>query len=1035
MGKALYAVFFVFYLPELCFSTPNELIPIANYLECLNDNKCNAVHLGSLTGLDTLGDANLGIYDNTCGTNNNEPNPFNSRSFWNEAGVWFTFTTGPDPAPLIVIDGRSDPQNSGDDIDVEMAVYSPVGGRCDRIFQFVTGSRPYNGLDDRLLLMCPKPNTTYYILVDGANTSPGGIAGTFGLAVYQPDIKEGADVICDAPFVGAVPESGVLEIEGQWSNFCATGTGDPSTAAFSTQVGVWFEFEAPSSGHVLVEGIGEEAFFPLGIQLGVIGTVDGKCDHPELMEFASKYDNSDLDETLEVTCLEGGKRYWVLVDGFGDGGIGVFSLNISDAGDITPRTYLDTTICSGDQLEVGSSVYATSGQFIDTIQIFEGCDSIVFTNLKVLEPIAIEVLQISPGRGLGAQNGHARVNVSGGTGNYVISWSNGESGFDAFRLEGNQEWCVEVVDDLGCFARVCFLMDLKTFITANLVGDTLNCAGDNDGAIGFSFGNGVPPYTYSVLGMPGGIANESSLLTDGEKQEIEGLPAGIYQIKVNDNFSDTIFQVKIESPSPIEINWQIQQPISCFGACDGVVSANASGGVGGFNLVWENSAQESVEPSNLCAGQYSVRAIDGNGCKASLDIPVEEPQQIEVRATVMNHVSCFEGSDGRLEANTTFPGLNYAWSNGGTDRIIEGLSAGVFRITVSDQNGCEAYSEATIIEPEAPLEVVLSVDQAISCFNSFDGILDAKAYGPGNNIQYLWNDGSVNPQNNNLASGFYSVTVTNESGCTATDSLLLEQPAQLVANLEVQSISCNAPELGGTIRINNIAGGNPDYSYSINNSSFTSNPEFLNLNEGEYLITIRDQSNCKITLQSFIEGPPELSVDLGPDLFLQLGDSLTLKPAYKGNHLVFEWFDSDNLTEQGFFPNFPIKPIFSGKYSVVITDTLHQCSASDEIQVVVDKSKPFLMANAFSPNGDGANDEFGVFFRSDIDAIKTFRVFDRFGNLLFESSNMLAENDTRGWDGTFKGQELPSGIYVYYLVARFIDGRDQVLSGDVMLVR
>ncbi|MEM7248125.1 MAG: NHLP bacteriocin system secretion protein, partial [Acidobacteriota bacterium] len=268
------------------------------------------------------------------------------------------------------------------------------------------------------------------------------------------------------------------------------------TEAFSTQVGVWFEFAAPPSGHVIVDGLADQSIFPLGLQLAVLGTDDGTCTG-NFVEFGSHFSDEDLDESVEVSCLKGGQSYWVLIDGFGAGGIGAFTLDIRDAGDITPRYSLVETICAGESLEVANSIYTETGTYADTINIYEGCDSIVFTDLTVLEPISIQVLQTEPAMGLGAENGRAEAVVAGGSGNYQINWCNGEVGTEAVSLVGNTECCIEVTDDLGCTGNICFTVDLVTLIDFSFAGDSLSCFGETDGVIEFSVDQGIAPYNYT----------------------------------------------------------------------------------------------------------------------------------------------------------------------------------------------------------------------------------------------------------------------------------------------------------------------------------------------------------------------------------------------------------------------------------------------------------------------------------------------------------------------------------------------------------
>ena len=1005
-----------------------------NVPECTNDNICDAIDLGLSVRSGRLGDGSLGLYKNTCATGRDEPNPWAARIFWNDAGVWFTFRTDDNPGPMVVVDAFSDPENAGNPMDVEIAAYTSANDRCDGPMSVVKGAFGINELDARLVLDCPAPNTIYYILVDGVGGFDGGPWGNFGIEVYQPEVMEAADEICNSSFLGVVPEGGSMDSGGSWSNFCATSAGDPETGAFSTQVGVWLEFQAPSSGHVIVDGFADRSVFPLGIQIAVIGTDDQTCTG-NFIEFGSSFSDDELDETLEVSCLRPGGRYWVLVDGFGAGGRGVFSLEIRDAGDITPRTFLIETICAGDSFPVADQFHVATGAYIDTINLYEGCDSIVFTDLTVLDPIEVEVEQIEPAMGLGAENGRARVAVSGGTGNYLIEWCNGETGSEAAMLLGNSECCVQVTDDLGCTGSVCFTVDLVTLLTTQTQGDSLDCAGERDALIRFSVDDGIAPYDYRWSGEGNGLEGTGVIAGNEEMIELSDLPGGTYAIEVTDGFGTVNFEIEVVEPPAIEMMLLERQAASCFGTCDGRAQLSVGGGTGLVSVYWGNSeAAGAALREDLCGGVLNVEAIDEKGCRELLTVTIEEPEAFIATPILENDVSCYEGADGRGRVVTNGNPSQFLWSNGTAGAAVDQLTGGTYGVTVTNEDGCTAETELVVNEPEAPLEVGITTEREVSCFNDGDGALLASVAGPGTLFEYQWSNGRTGALVEGLVSAEYGVTVTNEKGCEATDALFLGQPEALQADLIVRSITCLDELDSGSISIANISGGSPAYEYSVNGGPFQSSVNFNNLTEGEYNFIVRDAENCRITFQAFVEGPPEVDVELGEDLTINLGDSLDLVPSYKGDNLVFSWFEGSQAIG-GDQTALPVKPLSSGVYTVEVFDSTNLCRARDEIRIVVDKTRRFFAPNAFSPNEDGINDHFMVYGGQDVELVETMRIFDRYGNLMYEAFNFYPGDDSAGWDGTFQGQVLSSGVYVYLAEVRFIDQRKEVFKGEISLLK
>ena len=126
------------------------------------------------------------------------------------------------------------------------------------------------------------------------------------------------------------------------------------------------------------------------------------------------------------------------------------------------------------------------------------------------------------------------------------------------------------------------------------------------------------------------------------------------------------------------------------------------------------------------------------------------------------------------------------------------------------------------------------------------------------------------------------------------------------------------------------------------------------------------------------------------------------------------------------------------------TTTLYQinavsdkgCKDSDHILLVVSKSKGIYVPNAFSPNGDGTNDELVVYADPDkVTRIKTFLVFSRWGETVFEYHNFEPNNPAYGWDGTHRGQLMNPAVFAWFAIVEFADGTEQLYEGDVTLMR
>lgn len=995
-----------------------------------NDLICGAVDLGILSYDDTLGNRFLSNYNNLCADAIGDINPQDFGVYFiNEAGVWFRFNSGPAPSGLIVVDVLSDPALSGDPIDLEAAVFTAAGGCSGALAPYNDYSFVSNTLDTRVYLNCPSPNTDYYILVDGGLGIPDGIQGAFGIQVWDVGIQEGGDLRCEFEDFGAVPVGGSVGTNGFRSNFCGTPTQDPFVPAFVSQHSVWFSFLAPPSGHVLIEGISDTVKKPLGVQLAVYRAFSGTCTS-FFSHVRSQYTDQDLDERLELTCLFPGNRYFILVDGSGDASRGVFSLTVSDAGDITPVTMQDTVICFGETFRVGNTLHNATGIYYDTLQVFAGCDSVVITDLTVLTEIQPVITQTQLAFGLGISNGAATISATGGAGGYTFQWCTGETGPQATQLPGGTECCVTIIDSQGCERIECFTVEYANPIVPTFENDSLRCFGDLNGELRFSASEGLPPYQYSWQNAAATL-NGSGNLAAGGQAVVGNLPGGAYTVTISDAVFDTTFTILVVEPPQLVVASPAISDASCFGFCDGSANAAASGGTPPYAYAWSGSASTGPQASDLCAGVYRLTVSDANGCQATTLVTIAEPPQFTATATVVQEVACFGGNDGSATVTTNGSPQSWEWSNMASAATITGLTAGIYDVTVTNSDGCEAYAGVVIPQPSAPLSVSIRADSPISCFAAADGRLGAQVAGPYQSLSYQWSSGSVDAAAENLPEGAYQLTVTNERGCTAEATFFLNQPPALSAELSIKDINCLEGPNEGAISVSNTIGGTPPYRYALQGETFGPAPTWLSLAEGAYTVLVRDASNCELSLSAAVMGPPELIVDLGEDQTLHLGDSITLDAFVNSPNASFTWRHDPAL--QG--PSATVRPLESGIYLVTVMDTVTFCEAEDWLRITVDRNRKVFIPNAFSPNGDNNNDVFFLHSANDVTLIRSLRIFSRTGQLVHQRENFAPNDPNYGWDGLFRGQPLSPSVFVYVAEIEFYDGKTEVFKGDIILVR
>jgi gliding motility-associated-like protein len=202
---------------------------------------------------------------------------------------------------------------------------------------------------------------------------------------------------------------------------------------------------------------------------------------------------------------------------------------------------------------------------------------------------------------------------------------------------------------------------------------------------------------------------------------------------------------------------------------------------------------------------------------------------------------------------------------------------------------------------------------------------------------------------------------------------------------------------------------------------------------GLYQITLFDGCEPAQVYWEVSEGTAINITPIGPFQIHQ-GESIVLNPGIwnAGQSLDIYWYDplSSSLSCTDCVP-VTGSPLQSTVYGIKVAN--ETCSDSTSILVEVDESRRIYTPNVFSPNDDGENDAF--FFQSpDFGLIKVFSVFDRWGNLMVQSTNRTLD-DQKLWDGTSRNKAVPAGVYVWRAIIEFIDGREEAFTGNVTLVR
>ncbi len=676
----------------------------------------------------------------------------------------------------------------------------------------------------------------------------------------------------------------------------------------------------------------------------------------------------------------------------------------------------------------------TAGSYTVTITDANNCSTTA--SATVPEP---PVLQVSLNHVnipcFGGNNGSATTVVSGGTMPYSYTWNIASTDSVLLQIAAGT-YTVTVNDANACSATATVtVIQPATAIEINTTQTRLACAGAPDGeAAVTAVGNNGPPYVFTW--------------SDGQiGAQVAGLPLGSITVTATDQLGCYSSQVlDIQQLDSVKVYIVYNQPV-CFQSLTGIAAVNqVSGGIGmgdttRYHYQWSvPGSADATLITGLAGNQtYGLTVTDAQGCTGQSSIKIEDAPEIILQTTIQN-VLCFGQNNGAINitASTGASGqLQYIWSTTSTGSSIQNLIAGNYQVTATDAKQCTTIKTITVQQPP-PLSVDFVTTLPV-CSSDTNATIQANIQGGVPNYVLAWNTGSINSGLTGLSPGNYSLLIRDSNGCTLTDSVYIPFPDSILISAQATDPQCFGADNGRLHLV--VTGGHIPYRYSLNDGPFGGTSTFIGLKAGDYTIQVRDAKGCTAGTTAVLNNPPALTASIGPDTTIVLGQSVTLSPEVNNAFGLTSNSWRSALLENLACVDTPVcndilvQPLFSNTYFVTITDE-HGCIARTSIRVNVEKPRGVYVPTGFSPNGDSQNDRLMVHGKSrQVRNIRTFRVYDRWGELVFEDKNFNVNDSTHGWDGQLRGEDCDPGIYVWYLEAEYPDGYEEALKGEVMLIR
>ena len=525
---------------------------------------------------------------------------------------------------------------------------------------------------------------------------------------------------------------------------------------------------------------------------------------------------------------------------------------------------------------------------------------------------------------IGGSNASITLSPSGGASPYTTEWT-GPSGFTSTSQDLSGlfagTYTAIVTDNNGLLGYASATITEPTAIQADGVVTNINCYGSSTGSIVQTVSGGTPTYSYAWTGP-----NSFTATT----KDISNRPAGTYSVTITDHAgSGTCTLSKsytITQPSAAISATPTITNAKCYGDSNGQITLSVSGGTSPYTYAWTGPSSYSATTPNiqgLSAGTYAVTITDSKGCSTLLSsLSVTQPSvALSTTGSTQNNITIYGNNNGSITLSVsggTSP-YTYTWSNGAVTQNISSLIAGTYSVLVTDANACTTTASFTITSPTQLS--ASATPTAASCYNSTTGSVSLSVSGGTSPYTYLWSNSATTQNLSNVASGYYSVTVTDHNGATVGASATVNNPSAIIINGSVTNVLCNGTSTGA-ITIS-VSGGTGSYNYDWADISGTNNSQNrTSLAAGSYTVTVSDANGCSSSKTFTVTQTSALSLSSTHSNILCRGDNTgSISLSVSGGQSPYTFLWSNNATTQN------IDGLTAGNYSVQVTDA-NGCTAN-----------------------------------------------------------------------------------------------------------
>jgi gliding motility-associated-like protein len=703
------------------------------------------------------------------------------------------------------------------------------------------------------------------------------------------------------------------------------------------------------------------------------------------------------------------------------------SATVAGSGGTTPYTYLWSNAQTN-----ATATNLSAGTYTVTVTDGNGCTTT--STVTITEPTVLTVSVTGVASTCnGACNGSATSVANGGVAPYAYLWTPNNATTSGISGLCPGTYTLQVTDANGCAASDTAVINEPTLIVLQTSANTAHC-NQADGNATVAASGGVPGYTY--------------LWNNGQTTSTAtGLSPNTYSVTVTDANGCTMTTTVVVPNTPgVAASISGSANVTCHSTCNGSATALGQGGITPYSYSWTcTPSQNTAGATGLCAGTYTCYITDASGCVDTASVVITEPPVLAINPIAPQTICNGQSTTLNVTATGGTPVYTFVWNPGnqtGSSITVSPSSTTTYTVDITDANGCTSAPVTVTLTVNPPLSVFANGTTAI-CIGSSTTITANAGGGNGGPYTYLWVPGNMTTSSTTVAPTTTTVyTVTVNDGCTtspaSTTVTVTVNPLPVVTFTTAPTPASGCAPL--CVDFTNTTPNSQSCNWDFTVSTVTGNcsPQFCFTQPGSYDVTLSvvDVNGCanSLTMPALVTVYPNPVADfsMSPQPTNVLNGTINFTDlSTLASTWSWEFGDPLNSTSGQQNPNFTYTD--TGSFPVILwVTTVNGCVDSAMHWVRIDPEFTIYMPNAFTPNGNGLNDEFKPEgFMLDKDNFQMW-IFDRWGNMIF-----YTERYDKGWDGRANdGKDIAQeDVYVWKIVTKDLQGNDKTYVGHVSLIK